>query len=112
MKQSAASNTAREIAKIDHLIDFDRYQDEDWENFKSYFNQVHPEFESQLKASYRDLTANDLKLAALIRMNLSSKQIATINNVSTLAVKKARYRLRKKLNITEEESLEDLLMAL
>ena len=95
---------------MDHLIDFDRYQDEDWQNFKSYFNQVHPNFETKLKADHPDMTVNDIKLAALIRMNLTTKQIATINNVSILAVKKARYRLRKKLNISEDESLEDLLI--
>ena len=110
MKKHATSPNVKEIARMDHLIDFDRYQDEDWQNFKSYFNQVHPNFETKLKADHPDMTVNDIKLAALIRMNLTTKQIATINNVSILAVKKARYRLRKKLNISEDESLEDLLI--
>ncbi|MCB0600495.1 MAG: tetratricopeptide repeat protein [Saprospiraceae bacterium] len=112
MKKHATSPTVKEIARMDHLIDFDRYQDEDWQNFKSYFNQVHPNFETKLKSDHPEITVNDIKLAALIRMSLTTKQIATINNVSILAVKKARYRLRKKLNISEDESLEDLLMGI
>ena len=59
--------------------------------------QVHKNFESDVKSRYPEVTSNDLRLMSLMRMNLSSKEIASLLNVSQEGVKKARYRLRKKM---------------
>jgi DNA-binding CsgD family transcriptional regulator len=65
-----------------------------------------------VKARFPDITANELRLLALLKMNLSSKEIANILNISQEGIKKARYRLRKKLNIATEDSLQDLVLSL
>ena len=62
--------------------------------------------------SYPEVSTNDLRLMSLLKMNLSSKEIANILNISIEGVKKARYRLRKKLNLNTEESLQELVIEL
>lgn len=93
------------ILKLARLIDRSSKIEEDWEEFKLYFEQVHTSFFEQLKRSFPDLTPNDLKLCALIKLNLNIKQMSNLMNISTESVKMARYRLRKKLNMATEENL-------
>ena len=93
-------------------INFDQQDDRNWENFIQYFEQVHKDFSSNIKQKYPEITSNELRLLALLKMNLSSKEIASILNISSEGIKKARYRLRKKLDLTTEDSLQDLVLAL
>ncbi|NJB70527.1 tetratricopeptide (TPR) repeat protein [Saonia flava] len=93
-------------------INFDLQDDNNWENFSKYFEEVHKDFNSNVKIKYPEVTSNELRLMALLKMNLSSKEIANILNISQEGIKKARYRLRKKLDITSEDSLQDLVLAL
>lgn len=62
--------------------------------------------------SYPEVSNNDLRLMSLLKLNLSSKEIANILNISVEGVKKARYRLRKKLNLNTEESPQELVIEL
>lgn len=94
------------------VINFDQQDDKSWENFTQYFEQVHKDFSKTVKAKYPDITKNELRLMALLKMNLSSKEIATILNISQDGIKKARYRLRKKLDLATEESLQDMVLGL
>ncbi len=84
--------------------------DKDWENFNRHFEQVHHGFYSKLKEEHETLTSYDLRLSAMLRMNLSSKEVAAIMNVTPESVKKARYRLRKKLQLEEEADLHSFMM--
>ncbi|MBT8185171.1 MAG: tetratricopeptide repeat protein, partial [Eudoraea sp.] len=93
-------------------IDFDLQDDNNWKNFAKYFEEVHKDFNGNVKRKYPDVTSNELRLLALLKMNLTSKEIANILNISQEGIKKARYRLRKKLDISTEESLQDLVMTL
>lgn len=93
-------------------INFDLQDDNNWENFSRYFEEVHKDFNSNVKTKYPDITSNELRLLALLKMNLSSKEIANILNISPEGIKKARYRLRKKLDLTTEDSLQDLVLSL
>lgn len=93
-------------------INFDLQDDNNWENFARYFEDVHKDFNSNVKSKYPQITSNELRLLALLKMNLTSKEIANILNISPEGIKKARYRLRKKLNITTEDSLQDLVLSL
>jgi tetratricopeptide (TPR) repeat protein len=97
---------------IVNTIKLNLQDDKNWENFKNYFDQVHKDFNAKVKQRYPEVTAYELRLMALLKMNLSSKEIANILNISNEGIKKARYRLRKKLNISSEESLSDLIVAL
>jgi len=93
-------------------IDFDLKDDNNWENFSKYFQEVHTNFNKNVKQKFPEVTSNELRLMALLKMNLSSKEIANILNISQEGIKKARYRLRKKLNISTEDSLQDLVLKL
>jgi DNA-binding HTH domain-containing proteins len=110
LKQVDASKNGYQ--QLIRTIDFDLQDDNNWKNFSRYFEEVHKDFNSNVKAKFPDITANELRLLALLKMNLSSKEIANILNISQEGIKKARYRLRKKLNITTEDSLQDLVLSL
>jgi DNA-binding CsgD family transcriptional regulator len=108
----ADSKNARQYQKIINHINLDINNDNNWEQFRAYFEDVHKDFNAKVMRNYPDLSNNDLRLMSLLKMNLSSKEIASILNISVEGVKKARYRLRKKLNLNTEESLQQLVIEL
>lgn len=117
LKQKAEEFKEKEESKKGYqqlikTINFDLQNDNNWENFARYFEEVHKDFNGNVKAKYPQVTSNELRLLALLKMNLSSKEIANILNISPEGIKKARYRLRKKLDITTEDSLQDLVLSL
>lgn len=71
------------------------------QDFDYYFVQVHPNFYNNLKTDFPKLTQYEMRLCAFLRLNLTSKDIAAINNITTDSVKTARKRLRTNLNITD-----------
>ncbi|TMM55960.1 tetratricopeptide repeat protein [Maribacter algarum] len=105
-------NTSTGYNQLIRSINFDLQDDNNWENFSRYFEEVHKDFNSNVKTKYPSVTSNELRLLALLKMNLSSKEIANILNISPEGIKKARYRLRKKLDLTTEDSLQDLVLTL
>ena len=110
LKNSEASNGGYQ--QLIRTINFDLKDDNNWENFSKYFQEVHKDFNRNVKDKFPNVTSNELRLMSLLKMNLSSKEIANILNISQEGIKKARYRLRKKLNITSEDSLQDLVLSL
>ncbi len=106
-KESTQSYSYEKI--ISH-IDRNTNNDQYWAEFTRYFEEVHKDFNSNALATYPKLKTNDLRLIALLKMNLSSKEIAHILNISNEGVKKARYRLRKKLNLETVQSLEQVIL--
>lgn len=93
-------------------INFDLQDDNNWENFSRYFEEVHKDFNSNASKKYPSITPNELRLMALIKMNLSPKEIANILNISMPGIKKARQRLRKKMDLSTDESLENAVMTI
>jgi hypothetical protein len=91
--------------KLRESIDFN----EDWENFKLHFEQVHPDFFERLTTTFPKLTNNDLKTIAYIRINLASKDIARLLNIDAKSIKMLKYRLKKKLQLEEETDLDFFL---
>ena len=105
-------NNPKNYQKVINTINLDINNDNNWEQFRSYFEDVHRDFNSKVMRNYPEVSNNDLRLMSLLKMNLSSKEIANILNISIEGVKKARYRLRKKLNLNTEESLQELVIEL
>ncbi len=91
-------------------IDEETKIDEDWEQFKKHFDEVHGDFFKRLRENYPQLTPKDLKLCAYLRINLSTKEIAPLMNISVRGVEISRYRLRKKLNLESNQNLFDFMM--
>jgi Response regulator containing a CheY-like receiver domain and an HTH DNA-binding domain len=81
-----------------------------WELFQSNFDRIHENFFRRLKEEYPSLTSTDLRLCAMLKVNLSTKEIASMLNLSVRGIESARYRLRKKFNLSEDQSLTDFLL--
>jgi ligand-binding sensor domain-containing protein/DNA-binding CsgD family transcriptional regulator len=81
------------------------------ELFNSYFDEVHQDFISRLKDRYHDLTPKELRLSAYLRMNISTKEIAPLMNISVRGVEISRYRLRKKLQLDHNANLTEFLIS-
>ena len=90
------------------LVDEER-QDQGWEQFSIHFDQVHNNFLSNIKKAYPLLTPADLKICAYLKMNLSSKEIAQLLNISLKGVEIGRYRLRKKLSLGQHVNLTNFI---
>lgn len=105
LKGNLREDEADEMKKIIRLLSEEERMNEDWEQFSVHFNKVHGDFLISLKEKFPQLSAHELKLCAYLRMNLASKEIAQLMNISVRGVEVSRYRLRKKLNIPTEVNL-------
>lgn len=92
------------------LLESTRDDPADWKLFESYFNSAHQNFMDRLRQEYADITTGDLRICCLLRMNLSTKEIASLLNVSVRAIELRRYRLRKRLGLEGDTNLIDFLM--
>ena len=75
------------------------------DTFFSNFEKLYPSFKESLCKTAPNLTANELKLCAFLRLNLSSKEISRLISITPESVHKARYRLRKKLGLSPKDDL-------
>lgn len=96
--------------KLRHAIEKSLDDQEDWNAFENYFNSAHRDFTDRLRNAYPDITPGDIRVCCLLRMNLSTKEIASLLNISVRAVELRRYRLRKRLGLEGEVNLTDFLM--
>ncbi|RYE23892.1 MAG: tetratricopeptide repeat protein [Sphingobacteriales bacterium] len=83
-----------------------------WEDFRNTFEQVHQSFFDNLKEIAPDLTAAELRLVSLLKMNMSSNDMATMLGISQDSLRVSRYRLRKKLNLEQGENLYAFLQSI
>lgn len=104
-----ADNPTR-IKSVIKTIDRNITNDEDWKFFEEAFNNADKDFLKKIKKSHPELTPNDLKLCAYLRLNLASKEIAPLLNISVRSVEVKRYRLRKKMGLPHESSLTTYIM--
>lgn len=100
------------LKKIQKVIDDGMSDEHDWNLFENSFNETHESFFKKLKHDHPELVPNDVKLCAYLRMNMSSKEIASLLNITLRSVEIRRYRLRKKLDIPQSKNLVEFLMEL
>ena len=112
LKKNPDCNFENSQQTIDELITELKYyiKDQAWEQFESYFKSVHPNFVKNLLTKYPILTTNDIKLCVLLRLNLNSKEIASITFKNSHSIDIARYRLRKKMKLKRSDKLTLILM--
>ncbi|MEG1405339.1 MAG: hypothetical protein RSC34_01850, partial [Alistipes sp.] len=96
--------------KINSFIESNLDAGNDWKMFLINFEQKHTGFFRILKERYPDLTNNDLRLCACLKLHLDSKEIAALMNLTVRAVENSRYRLRKRLGLQSAQNLNDFLM--
>ena len=107
---SVADNDS--IKSIIGIIDKSLKQNDDWELFKEAFNNADRKFLKKLKKAHPNLSPNDIRLCAYLRLNLSSKEIAPMFSISPRSVEIKRYRLRKKMNLSHDSNLVDYILKL
>jgi DNA-binding CsgD family transcriptional regulator len=111
IKNIISKKTPNSESELKKLVSKYTIQDNNWRDFDNYFESVNKNFYTRLKQKYPDISSNDLKICALIKLNLSIKEMASILNISPDSVKTARHRLRKKLQLTTEENLTDFILS-
>tara|TARA_R110000765_G_scaffold206684_2_gene311697 strand:+ start:8327 stop:10228 length:1902 start_codon:yes stop_codon:yes gene_type:complete len=101
-----------EFRRIVMLLKKENASDKDWEVFKTYFAEVHNDFDQKLKTLYSDISEKEIRLAAFLRMNLTTKEIAATLNVLPDSILKSKYRLKKKLHLAKDIDLTTFLNTL
>ncbi len=93
------------IGRLIRRIDFDKSLENNWDQFSIYFDSANQNFLKRLAKKHPKLSPKDHKLCAYLRLNLSTKDIAPLLNISVRGVEISRYRLRKKLGLNNKENL-------
>ncbi len=96
------SEVQRELNRINQQNDY-------WKQFELRFNSIHPDFETILMQKFSNISKNDLEFCSLIKLNLSTKEIATLLQITPESVIKKKYRIKKKMNIENENDFEKVL---
>ncbi|WP_229719363.1 helix-turn-helix domain-containing protein [Winogradskyella schleiferi] len=109
-KELKKAKNKSDIGSAVELIDDNLNNTKDWKFFKEAFNNADKDFMDKIKAEHPELTPNDLKFCAYLRLNLSSKEMAPLLNISIKSVETKRYRLRKKLQLHHDDSLVNYIL--
>ncbi len=112
VKLTAIAATASQQEENEHLSELYQLKiltEDDWVQFKIKFDKVYPGFINRLRQSYPELAAGDQRQFLLIKLNIDNKECAGMLGISAESVKKNRYRLKKKFNLTEEDSLDQFV---
>ncbi|MEM9143204.1 MAG: tetratricopeptide repeat protein [Bacteroidota bacterium] len=116
LKNIAGRKNMDMCAKIKDLvkdIDFNLQQEQEWDEFMRFFKEIHPDFIKKLSSiSEHHLSPAEMRLGMLLRLNMSSKEIASVLRVTPDSVRVARYRLRKKLPIGQKAELVNFMVEL
>lgn len=107
-----AAQEGKGLKPVIKIIDKNLNNTDDWKLFQEAFNNADKDFLKKIKAKHPSLTPNDLRLCAYLRLNLSSKEIAPLLNISPRSVEVKRYRLRKKMELEHDVSLTNYILDL
>ncbi len=110
IKNELKTDENPKIKSVIQLINRNINNTDDWQFFEEAFNNADKDFLKKVKSIHPELTPNDLKLCAYLRLNLASKEIAPLLNISSRSVEVKRYRLRKKMNLPHEFSLTNYIL--
>ena len=100
------------IPAVIRTINKNLNNEDDWKFFEKAFNHADKDFFKKVKELHPELTPNDLRLCVYLRLNLSSKEIAPLLNISPRSVEIKRYRLRKKIDLPRNTNLNDYFISL
>ena len=112
LKKTVETEQQTKIKTISLKITQSLRKNKDLEKLQERIDNVHAEFLNKLTVKFPDLTEKEKRLCALLKLNFSSKEISSLNNISENAVMMARYRLRKKMNVTNDENLVEFFQKL
>jgi DNA-binding CsgD family transcriptional regulator len=107
-----STDDGKSIKSVINSINESISEDNSWTIFKEAFNSADNDFLKIIKQAHPSLTPNDLRLCAYLRLNLSSKEIAPLLNISVRSVEVKRYRLRKKMDLPHETSVVEYILSI
>jgi len=110
IKTELTNGESKDVSKVVKIIDKNLNNTDDWKMFQEAFNNADKNFLKKVKDKHTSLTPNDLRLCAYLRLNLSSKEIAPLLNISPRSVEVKRYRLRKKMGLPHDENLTNYIL--
>ncbi|MBS2099736.1 triple tyrosine motif-containing protein [Carboxylicivirga linearis] len=110
IKENQRFANPRQIEKLSKMIKSNFDEKKDWLVFEAAFSETHVNFFKKLRAKHANLTDEDLRLCAYLKVNLSSKELAPIFKITTRSVDLKKYRLKKKLGLKKEEKLQQYIM--
>ncbi len=99
-----------QASRIEKALDSQVNESEVWDSLRFHFEQVHPKFFQRLNLKYDALTQYDLKFCAFIRINLENKEIARLLNITLKGVHQTRWRLKKKLDLSKNNDLDQFII--
>lgn len=106
------TDTNKSIKSVINTITNNITEEDTWNVFKEAFDNADKDFLKKVKGAHASLTPNDLRLCAYLRLNLSSKEIAPLLNISVRSVEIKRYRLRKKMDLPHEQGLVEYILSI
>lgn len=112
LKNNVDEKVTKTSSRIVRLIQRDSAENKEWEQFGAEFSSVHQGFFEKLQEKHGSFTQSETRLISLLKMNLSSKDIADTLRISDEGIKKARYRLRKKLGLNTDDDLQGYLASI
>ena len=112
LKSSTEALPNKSIKSVITSINKNINEEDSWNVFVDAFNNADKDFLKKIKAAHQSLTPNDLRLCAFLRLNLSSKEIAPLLNISVRSVEIKRYRLRKKMDLSHEQGLVEYILSI
>jgi DNA-binding CsgD family transcriptional regulator len=110
--KNTSESDSRGIKSVISTINKNISKDDSWNVFQEAFDNTDKDFLKKMKQAHPSLTPNDLKLCAYLRLNLSSKEIAPLLNISVRSVEIKRYRLRKKIDLPHEQGLVEYILGI
>lgn len=112
LKKTSEESNSRSIKSVISTINRNISEEDTWKVFKEAFDTVDKDFLKKIKQAHPSLTPNDLRLCAYLRLNLSSKEIAPLLNISVRSIEIKRYRLRKKMDLPHEKGLVEYILSI
>ena len=112
LKTSIGSSISKSTDRIDRMITNDSLDEEEWDQFSKEFSSVHEGFIQKITQTFGTFSQSEMRLISLLKMNLTSKEIANILRISDEGIKKARYRLRKKMGLETGDDLQGVILTL
>lgn len=105
LQHATEEEKALKLRELLTTLGRDMQSEKDWKAFGVYFDQTNQDFSRNLLQRYPNLSTTEIRLAMLIRLNLSAKEIASLYNITIAGVQKSRYRLKKSLNLGAKDDL-------
>ncbi len=112
LQSSVDASVGKASSRISRMIQRDIVDDEEWDQFATEFSSVHQEFLDRLRERFGTFSKGEMRLIYLLRMNMTSKEIANILRISGEGIRKARYRLRKKMSLDSSDDLQGIILGM